>query len=86
MRPRAIEEFAYRGDAAVARPAAGAPADAFFDYVYLRDNPSGRHANGGIIRRGCRRGWWSTRDTRTHEVFAVVTARDFANERNAAEP
>ena len=38
---RGLEEFTYRGDATVKRPESLEPsaADAWVDYVYLRDNP-----------------------------------------------
>ena len=40
---RALEEFTYRGDATVTRPASldASAADAWADYVYFRDNPAG---------------------------------------------
>jgi len=41
LRRREGGEFAYLGDAAVKRPAADASQDAFYDYVYLRDNLAG---------------------------------------------
>ena len=62
------------------------PMDQWFDYVYLRDNPKGRFHEYAHHSGGCRSWLVVTRDTQTHEVFAVVTARDFANERNGAEP
>ena len=44
---RELGEFTYLGDAAPQRPP-GAPddagEDAFYDYVYLRDNVAGEHA------------------------------------------
>ena len=39
--PRNQVEFTYGGDATVRRPAPDAPARAWFDYVYVRDNPRG---------------------------------------------
>ena len=39
--PRSQVEFTYGGDATVERPPADAPEQAWFEYVYLRDNPRG---------------------------------------------
>ncbi len=75
------------GDAAPRRPASNDPAtaDQWFDYVYLRDNPKGRFDEYAHHVGGCRSWLVVTRDTQTHEVFAAVAARDFANRRNGAE-
>ena len=42
-----------------------------FDYVYLRDNPAGRHRDLWYHGSGCRTWLVVTRDTRTHEIFGV---------------
>ena len=45
------------------------------DYVYLRDNPAGRHREFWYHAFGCR-AWLSvTRDTRTHAIERVETAQ-----------
>jgi sarcosine oxidase subunit delta len=67
---RDAHEFAYLGDATVARPDPGAPgaAQAFYEYVYLRDNPAGPFKELWYHASGCH-GWIVvTRDTRTHEI------------------
>lgn len=77
---RDLSEFTYLGDAGFRRPDALAP-DAsaqYFEAVYLRDNPAGRHEDLWYHAFGCR-GWLHiTRDTRTHEIFAVKFADEVA--------
>ena len=67
-------EFAYRGDASVVRPEAGAPLAAFHDYVYARRNPRGWHVEWWYHAAGCRRFLKVVRHTLTHEVRAVLPA------------
>ena len=76
--PRGHEEFAYYGDATPVRPdPAGADAErAFCDYVYLRDNPAGVHRELWYHAHGCQAWLIVERDTRTHAVGRVLTARD----------
>jgi methylglutamate dehydrogenase subunit B len=77
---RDSSEFAYLGDANCGRPDPGTP-DAqsqFFDAVYLRDNPVGRHQDLWYHVSGCRSWLRVTRDTRTHEIFAVEFAKKSA--------
>jgi len=68
--PRNQVEFTYGGDASVVRPAIDAGRDAWFDYIYLRDNPSGPHAEFWVHSAGCRRWFRVRRDTRTHDIVA----------------
>jgi len=75
--PRGNEEFAYLGDAALARrpdPSAADAAAQFHDYVYLRDNPSGPHRELWYHGGGCRAWLVVTRNTRTHEISDVAFA------------
>ena len=75
--PRDAQEFAYLGDATVARPdpaAADAPAR-FHDYVYLRENPAGPHLELWRHAAGCRQWLAVTRDTTTHEIIAAEFVR-----------
>ncbi|MFB6452926.1 sarcosine oxidase subunit delta [Bradyrhizobium tunisiense] len=72
QRPK--EEFTVKG-AALARPVADASREAWFDYVYLRDNPRGRYDEYWHHTSGCRRWLVVTRDTATHEIEG---ARDTA--------
>ena len=74
-RPR--EEFTIRG-AALKRPAPDAPPQDWFAYVYLRDNPRGRHEEHWRHVAGCRRWLVVTRDTATHEIFSVTDAAEAA--------
>jgi sarcosine oxidase subunit delta len=72
---RDSSEFTYLG-ANIQRPDAEAPDSQaqFFEAVYERLNPSGRHEELWYHTYGCRSWLIVTRDTRTHEVFAVAFA------------
>jgi heterotetrameric sarcosine oxidase delta subunit len=80
--PRGNEEFAYRGDATIRRPAIGvldpsgsSISAAWMDYVYLRDNPTGRHRELWYHATGCRAWLIVTRDVSTHEILSVEAAK-----------
>jgi sarcosine oxidase subunit delta len=77
--PRDAQEFVYLGDAALLdRPegmADGADA-AFFDYLYLRDNPAGLHRELWFHEQGDRSWLVVTRNTVTHEIISAELARD----------
>ena len=64
-------EFTYAGDATVRRPSPGAGAQAFNDYVYLRDNPRGPHRELWQHTAGCRRFVVVERNTLTHDIAGV---------------
>ena len=70
-------EFYYKG-AALVRPEADAGADAWDDYVHLRENVAGRVQDLWQHEAGC--GAWIvvTRDTLTHEVYGAQLAAEFA--------
>ena len=74
---RPLEEFTYRGDATVTRPALADPSAMaeWHDYVYLRDNPKGRHREHWCHASGC--GAWLVvgRDPYTHEISSVRLAK-----------
>lgn len=74
-------EFTYLGDANSQRPDPGkSDANAkFFDAVYVRDNPAGPHKELWYHVFGCRSLLQVTRDTRTHEIFAVEFAKEAAS-------
>ncbi len=72
--PRNEDEFSYGGDATVERPADDASMDDWYDYVYTRDNPAGRHSEFGHHVNGCRAWLRVERDTVTHEIFSVAPA------------
>lgn len=67
--PRSQIEFTYGGDATVKRPTADAPEVAWFEYVYLRDNPRGPHTELWHHGAGCRRWFRVERDTLTHDIL-----------------
>jgi len=79
LRPK--EEFTIRGDAGPVRPAAGAPAQDFFAYVYLRDNVRGVMHEHWQHTGGCRRWLVVERDTATHAVYSVTDAALFTRAR-----
>lgn len=70
-RPR--EEFTVKG-AALPRPAPDAGEEAWFDHVYLRDNPKGDYREFWHHSGGCRRWLVVHRNTVTHAVHAVSDA------------
>jgi len=76
---RDAQEFTYLGDAALLnRPdgmAEGA-AEAFNDYVYLRDNPAGEHRELWFHEQGDRSWLVVTRNTVTHEILRAELASD----------
>lgn len=74
--PRDRREFTYQGDAlALDRPARDADAQAWDDYLHLRDNPAGQ-TRDLWYHDPC--GTWVvvTRDTVTHAVHATVAATE----------
>ncbi len=74
---RDAREFSYLGDATVTRPDPNAPdaLEQFTSYVYLRDNPAGRHRELWYHGSGCQAWLVVTRDTVTHEIAGVEPAR-----------
>ena len=74
---RDLREFTYRGSAKLmARPAADAGAEAFHDYLNIRDNPAGPNPELWHHAWGCRAWLRVVRDTRTHDVLTVELARE----------
>ena len=84
--PRDMQEFVYLGDASLlARPdgmAQGAE-EAFYTYLYLRDDPAGLHRELWFHEQGDRSWLVVTRNTMTHEITRVELARDVALGRKA---
>ena len=72
MRPEI--EFAYGGDASQPRPEAPETVsdEAWHDYVFIRDNPAGPHAEYWQHLGGCRQWLTVLRDTTTHEILATA--------------
>jgi sarcosine oxidase subunit delta len=66
-------EFSYVG-AHVTRPRAEAPHPEFVTFVYVRENPAGRHQDLWYHGSGCRSWLVVTRDTRTHDILSVELA------------
>lgn len=58
-------------------------ADAFHDYVHLRDNPAGWHKELWYHEQGDRAWLIVERHTVTHEIRSVRLARDVAREASA---
>ena len=73
--PRDHTEFAYGREAQSPRPGDAAPLESWVDYVYLRDNPCGEHAEYWQHLRGCRSWILVRRDTLTHAVLATEPAQ-----------
>ncbi|NQW08520.1 MAG: sarcosine oxidase subunit delta [Alphaproteobacteria bacterium] len=78
---RPEDEFGFGGDASVRHQGGGdgtepASVEQYADYLYLRDNPKGRHAEYWVHRYGCRRWLVAERDTVTHEIFSVKSASE----------
>ncbi|MEO1492694.1 MAG: sarcosine oxidase subunit delta [Pseudomonadota bacterium] len=67
-------EFTYEGDATVTYPALDASEDAWFDAVFLRDNPRGPHREYWRHVGGCGAFIEVTRDTVTHEITETKLA------------
>jgi sarcosine oxidase subunit delta len=68
---RGIEEFSYFGDATLARPAPDAPAEAWVEYVYFRNNPAGPHSELWYHAAACRGFLKVERDTLTHAILST---------------
>ena len=79
--PRDSQEFTYLGDANLINRLdwqGENAAEAFYQYLYLRDNPAGLHRELWYHEQGDRSWLVITRDTRTHEITNVELARDVA--------
>ena len=72
-------EFTYLGDASLMDrpdPNADDAAQAFHEYVHLRDNPAGVHKELWYHDGGCRSWLVVTRDTSNHTIHDVVRAEE----------
>ena len=77
--PRDAAEFTILGDATLLkRPdwQADNADEAFYNYLYLRNNPAGLHRELWFHEQGDRSWLVVTRDTVTHAVVDVALARD----------
>ena len=74
-------EFSYGGDASPPPPPfADGDINRWHDYIYLRENPKGRHREFWRHSHGCRQWLVVERDTATHEIFSVSSADEKSNE------
>jgi methylglutamate dehydrogenase subunit B len=78
--PRNQIEFIYGGDAGLNRPDAEASPDAWFAYVYLRENPRGPHSEFWLHSGGCQQWIKVVRDTRTHQILGTAKPLDLPPE------
>jgi sarcosine oxidase, subunit delta len=69
-------EFRYAGEAHIARPAAPSTVDdtVWADYLYMRSNPKGLHAERWRHIHGCARFFNVVRDTVTDRIRATYKA------------
>ena len=78
---RDASEFTYLGDATlINRPdwQSENAEEAFYDYVYTRDNPAGEHRELWYHEYGDRSWLVVTRNTVTHEIINAELASDVA--------
>ena len=78
--PRDSSEFVYKGDAElIFRPERNENVDQkkFHDYLYLRDNPAGKHRELWYHEYGDRSWLVVTRDTTNHEILKVEYVKDY---------
>ena len=71
--PRDETEFHYGGEAHIARPADpdALSDEAWADYLFMRANPKGVHAERWMHAQGCRRWFNVLRHTASHDILAV---------------
>ena len=79
---RDLREFVYLGDAALKRPDPNAPdaLEQFTAYVYQRDNTAGAHQDFWYHAAGCHAWLVVTRNTLTHAILAVESAKEIRHE------
>ena len=64
-------EFSYGGEAHIARPPAGCSHETWAEYLFVRSNPKGEHAERWCHSAGCGQWFNVLRDTVTHRIIAV---------------
>jgi len=73
--PRDNREFHYLGAAKLLnRPKGDAGQDAFYDYVFIRDNPAGENRELWHHETGCRAWLVVRRNVSSHEILSVELA------------
>ena len=67
------DEFSYGGEADIVRPEDSwtLSDDEWADYLFMRENPKGPHAERWCHSHGCGRWFDVVRDTATHEILGV---------------
>lgn len=86
--PRDAQEFTYLGDSGLINRPDGRSEnaeEAFYDYVYVRNNPAGLHRELWFHEHGDRSWLVVTRDTSTHEIVKVELASDVARSKGNAK-
>ena len=82
--PRDRREFYYYGaEDYLNRPGTDAPAQAWDDYLHLRDNPAGETRDLWYHETGCGAWLCVTRSTVTHAVSAVELVADRRQKKGA---
>ncbi len=76
--PRDHAEFDYEGDATVAWPALDADPSDWFEAVFARENPRGRHREHWRHSQGCGAFLVVERDTQTHAIHGAALAHPSA--------
>ena len=76
------DEFTYEGDANVVYPALdNTDQKAWYEAVFLRDNPRGDHREYWYHQQGCKMWLIAERNTLTHEIKSVKAAHpDYAKQ------
>ena len=71
---RSQNEFSYGGDWNTIRPELGIDVSVidWDNFIYLRDNPRGKHSELWHHVAGCRQWFKVLRDTSTHEIFKTA--------------
>jgi sarcosine oxidase subunit delta len=66
-------EFSYGGEAHIVRPEEPERLsdEEWADYLFMRENPRGRHLEQWVHAHGCRRWFNVERDTVTYEIKSV---------------
>jgi heterotetrameric sarcosine oxidase delta subunit len=64
-------EFTYGGEAHLERPPLAATDGQWTEYLFVRENPAGVHAERWRHAAGCGEWFNALRDTRTHAILAV---------------
>jgi heterotetrameric sarcosine oxidase delta subunit len=76
--PREESEYSYGGEAHILRPEnpEAVSDEEWADYLFMRQNPSGRHPEQWSHSAGCRRWFNVQRDTNTFQILAVYRPGD----------